>query len=426
LIPLYALFKFSGDWKNWLFHSFLIIIAVIAITVPWELRNRSLGGQMYAPIIAKFRAVIDTRYILPSDAGSAPQLPTTQNPFVLSQLYQREGLVQSDAACDSIACFVPNHFLHNIVMSVLVLPTSPVMDGLRETVRDNYPYWYPRWDGKFAPASLVFFILNILVIMLGIVIAWDRARLPGLAPLAIFLFYNLSNAFARTSGGRYVVPMDWIVTLYFLLGVLQLIVWLARTVDAQWESTDEDAFRSQPVSAELPKAVFTIAALLSFGSLLPLSEHLHDVRFQNFDVQQTLIENKTSLEMAGLDMPSIETFLQNEAADVLVGRALFPRHYWINEGHTYFYPNLPLPFPRLTFNLIGPRGQQAVILPGDIPSHFLHAGDVIVIGCRESDHLDALAVIVLDETRGIYSRSPKSELTCPLRQPVCNESGVCE
>jgi hypothetical protein len=300
------------------------------------------------------------------------------------------------------------------------------MDGLRQTVRDNYPYWYPRWDGKFAPASLLIFILNILIIVLGIVIAWKRARLPGLAPLAIFLFYNLSNAFARTSGGRYVVPTDWIITFYFLLGILQLIVWVAKTVDVQWESTDEDAFRFRPVSAELPKAVFALAALLAFGSLLPLSEHLHEVRFENFDAQQALIENKAALETIGLDMPSLELFLQNEAAAVLTGKALFPRHYWINEGHTYFYPNLPLGFPRLTFNLIGPGGQQAVILPGDIPAHFPHAGDVIVIGCREQERLDALAVIVLDETRAVYTRSPESELTCPLRQPVCNESGVCE
>jgi hypothetical protein len=129
------------------------------------------------------------------------------------------------------------------------------------------------------------------------------------------------------------------------------------------------------------------------------------------------------LETAGLDIPSIELFLQDTKAGILVGRALYPRHYSINEGHTYFYPNLPLGFPRMTFNLIGPEGQQGIVLPGDIPRHFPHASDVVVIGCREQDHMDALAVIILDETHAIYIRSPESELQCPLQQPVCDDSG---
>ena len=63
LIPAYALFKFSRDWKNWLSHSSLLVLAVIAITLPWELRNRSLGGPMYGQIVAKFKTVRDEELI---------------------------------------------------------------------------------------------------------------------------------------------------------------------------------------------------------------------------------------------------------------------------------------------------------------------------------------------------------------------------
>jgi hypothetical protein len=219
--------------------------------------------------------------------------------------------------------------------------------------------------------------------------------------------------------------MDWIVIVYFLIGIVQLVIWVAGTLDVQWESAERDSADIRTPSKELSKAVFALVTLLALGSFLPLSEHLHSQKFQNLDVQKELAENQAALETAGLNIASINSFLQNETAAILPGRALFPRYYGIDEGHTYFYPNLPLPFPRLTFNLIGPEGQQGVVLPGNIPAHFPHASNIIVIGCREQDHLDALAVILLDETGAVYARSPESGLTCPLRQPVCNNNSVC-
>jgi len=431
LIPAYALFKLSRDWKNWLSHSSLLVLAVIAITLPWELRNQSLGGPMYGQIVAKFKTVIDQRYTAPTEpVDPTSQLPITQSTGVLVALYSGNGAGRVDAACNTVVCFVPNHFLHNIVTSILILPTSPIMDDLRHTVRDNFPYWYPKWDGTFTPSSLFLFVANIFFVVLGVSAAWKQKRLSGLAPLAIFLIYNLSNAFARTSGGRYIVPMDWIISIYFLIGVFQVIVWVAKTLDIQWDTSSEyiegSTDHNRPSQKETSKAIFALFILLGSGSLLPLSEHLHTERYQNLDARQVLAENKDALETAGLDIQSIDSFLQKENATIILGRALFPRHYGIDEGYTYYYPNLPLGFPRTTFNLIGVNGEQGVILPGDIPQHFPHASDVIVIGCREADHLDGVAVVILDGSNAVYIRSPESELTCPLRQPVCENDSGCK
>ena len=425
LIPFYALLRFYKNWKNWVLHTVLLFLAIIAITLPWELRNQSLGGQMYAPIIAKFKAVIESRYTSPSAINAAPQLPITHSLLVISTIYQGGDPIQSEAVCYTVSCFVPNHFLHNIVTSTLIIPTSPVMDGLRQTVRDIYPYWYPRWDGKFEPVSLFFFILNIFIVVLGISAAWFREHLRGVTPLAVFIFYNLSNAFARTSGGRYVVPMDWIITFYFSFGIFQLIVWIIQTLDIQWEYTEKNNTAILSTSIERSKAILALLTLLAFGSLLPLSEHLYDKESQDQNSQQILMKNQLVLEAAGLNNSSVKSFLQDEMSTVLFGKALFPRYFKINEGKTGFYPNLPLPFPRLTFNLIGTEGKHGVVLPGGVPNYFPHASDVLVIGCIERDHVDALAVIVLDDTQTVYTRSPESELVCPLRQPVCNNS-VCE
>jgi hypothetical protein len=67
-----------------------------------------------------------------------------------------------------------------------------------------------------------------------------------------------------------------------------------------------------------------------------------------------------------------------------------------------------------------------VVLPGGVPAHFPHAEDVLVIGCRELEYVDALAVVLLDGSGTVYTRTPMSELTCPLQQPVCENSSECE
>jgi hypothetical protein len=433
LIPVYAIIRFAPDWKKWLTHSVLILFAVIAITLPWELRNRSLGGQMYGSIVSKFKAVLEQRYAPPPDPNSA--LPQSLSPFVLKSthillmLYQ-EGDDQPDPACNAAVCFVPNHFLHNIFTSVLILPTSPLMDDLYNTVWVNFSYWNPSWNGIFSPISLLFFILNIFLIVLGISVAWMRQRSLGLLPVFVFLFYNLSNAFARTSGGRYIVPMDWIITIYFLLGGFQVIIWLAKALGIEWDfepvANVYNTEHSKVSRNELIKATLVLLVLFGFGTLIPLSETLHPARYQNIDLNLALTENEQALSASGLGGTSIEQFLQNVDAKIFVGRALYPRYYKRDQGEPIFFPTLPMPFPRLTFTLIDSDGEQGVILPGDLPTHFPHASDVIVIGCREQGYLDALAVILLDESKAVYTRSPASELKCPLSQPVCTNNSVCK
>ena len=427
LIPVYALLKFIPHWRNWLTHSLLIMLGVIAITLPWELRNRSLGGQMYSAIILKFQGVIDQRYSAPVSTGITSF--TLQNTRIISSLAQSNPdiLAQNTPACNSIICFVPNHFLHNMVTSVLIFPTSPVLDSLRHTVIDNNPYWNQHWDGTFSLSSLFSIVVNLFFILLGISYAWKKHHLPGISPLAIFIFYNLSNAFARTSGGRYVTLIDWILTIYFLLGFFHIITQLVNSMGTQWNIEGTTTDKIAHPTLHTSKTIIALIALLGFGSLIPLSERLHPERYQNFDINAALTQYEQALETAGLGNDSIESFLQEEKADVLVGRALYPRHYQKDLGEfIYYYPTVKLPFPRTTFTLIGSSFNYGVILPGAVPQHFPHASDVIVIGCRENEYFDALAVIILDEEGAVYTRSPQSALTCPLQQPVCSSNSDCQ
>jgi hypothetical protein len=435
-LPFYALLKYWMNWKTWLVSSFLLLLAVFAVTLPWELRNQSLGGQIYGPIIAKFQNVIQQRYTPPTDPSSSHpgeqrlSILSFRQLEILTALSQENEPPQMTQSCDRVVCFVPNHFLHNILTSILVLPTSPILDDLRHTVRESFPYWDAKWDGVFAAPSLLLFILNVFFITLGISVAWKQWQWVGMTPIAIFMFYNISNGFARTSGGRYIVPIDWIFIIYFLIGVFQVIVWGANALGLNWslfndESLDTKTFPQKNKINDLSTIVVILALLFGVGTLIPLAEKLHESRFSNFDVSKALTEHETEISRAGLSLQEINTFLQNPNAEITVGRALYPRYYIENEGEVHFYPVIVMGFPRTTFTLIGPKGEQGIILPGDKPRYFPQGVDTLVLGCREQYYVDALAVIVLDEKGAIYTRSPQSSLQCPLTQPVCDNNHNC-
>lgn len=432
LIPLYAFLAFSHQWKTWLVSSFLILLAAFAITLPWELRNEALGGQMYGSIVDKFQNVIQRRYTPPQPDAFLPErellsfLSFRQTQIILAL---SETNIMQEPSCNGTECFVPNHFLHNIMTSILIFPTSPILDELRYTVKERFAYWQPDWAGTFTVPAFLFFALNLFFILVGIRISWEQRGLAGLVPLAIFMFYNLSNGFARTSGGRYIVPIDWIVTVYFLIGVFQSIMLFSGVLGFRWipflQSSEERTHRQIPAKRELARTVMILGILFGLGALVPLAERLYPERYASFDVSKALSEREAQIASAGLSLQEINSFLQNPNAEISVGRALYPRYYVEFEGEVHFYPVVVMGFPRTTFTLVGNEGEKGVVLPGEKPEYFPHAVDTLVLGCKEEYYVDALAVILLDETGAIYTRSPESPLQCPLTQPVCDNNHNC-
>jgi hypothetical protein len=270
------------------------------------------------------------------------------------------------------------------------------------------------------------------MIAMGISVIWKHWHLTGMVPLATFMIYNLSNSMARTSGGRYIVPMDWILGIYFMAGVLYLVTEAARVTRFRPVSIfgPEEQGEDRTVSPNLSwrSAIVALIVLFAVGSLAPLSEKLFPPRYTGFDIPGALQERETQIEKAGLDPEQLSAFLKSQGAEALLGRTLYPRSYKMGQGEVsfYFYPFTNMDFPRTGFFLIGPHGQDNIILPGGTPQYLPHTADALVIGCREKNYVDALLVIVLDDSNVLYTRSPMPELTCPMQEPVCNSNSKCE
>ncbi|MBE3143731.1 MAG: hypothetical protein IMZ61_07395, partial [Planctomycetes bacterium] len=98
------------------------------------------------------------------------------------------------------------------------------------------------------------------------------------------------------------------------------------------------------------------------------------------------------------------------------GSALYPR-FLDPKSDPYAreaYSDLPDNIPHLVFRLIRPQGLLTAALPlKSTPDYFPNASDVVLIGCKSGNYVDAFAVVILHPQVTIYLSSAGSRMTCP-------------
>ena len=448
-----AIFVLRSSLQRRLLITGFMVLAMFMTTLPWDVRNYRRGGPLLGIYFMQMQAVLNERYLYPPAPNQ--QTPLNETPMLFAsisalgirKILQDESNSYAKLSLSSLEdrnaflvekipaflSFVTSHFLHNLIASIFILPHSFAFDELRSLVKNVAPFWKAEWDGTMSGGALVFLCIYLAMIALGIGAAWQKKKWSGWIPLLVFVFYNTSNAFARTSGGRYIVPIDWVVLVYFLLGAAQLFNWLRLGFGlAQTDNRTDDFSGLLTLPADrLPFAHIgrTFIALVAIGVLIPLSEYLYPPRYfpASLEAKLLLLQERGLEKQAGLDEMTIQAFLQSSKAVVLHGRALYPRHYFQGDGETpRGYPYHILDYPRLAFMLIGADGEQGIILPlSKPPRYFPHAADVVVLACRDSSGINALAVFILDEQNAYYMRQPNAPLRCPVASPVCNNNREC-
>jgi hypothetical protein len=444
LLPFILLLVFirvNISWRRKLLGAALIILAMVTTTTPWDLRNVSRGAPMFSVYILRIQLVLKERYVLPP--APAPTVPSSLNtplsgltPVVAGLPIVGGGLIDVSILeakyCSSLPCSILSHFLHNIVTSVLSLPTSPVLHELRYAIKQAAPFWQLGWTGNMDVFTGFFIALNLALIALGVGVAWERNKLAGLIPLYIFFAYDLSNALARTSGGRYIVPMDWVLYLYFAIGAYQVIVWVSALFTRRALPVDTAVSETQKAAGpQVYQYIFILLFLFAVGSLLPLSEKIYPRLYTSTSPAERLkiVEKTGLLDQSTLQPQPLADFLKDPQARVMEGRILYPRFYKTGRGETNVdYPYLFQNYPRTAFMLIGPDGQNGVIFPEDAPGDIPQASHAIIIGCEMHQAptvVQAFAVVLLDQENKVYFRSPSAPLHCPLPDPICVNNSTC-
>ena len=368
-------------WKRWLTASALIVFFVLLSALPWITRSYIITGNPISFITGKTSGVlVNTRY----------------NPIVNQNPVQNSTLPESKwEKYLKLGQGMASNYLHNLVGITLMLPPSLETYRLLDMVR--LPYWKTDWNGSLAVGGF-WIILGILTLTaLGIAAAWTRWRAAGLTPLIAILGYNLTTAVSLTSGGRYLVPIDWGVLFYFSIGLFETALWLLALFD--WPQTNE------PVLAQSSRAgngknyqrlILTGLLFLFLGAAPVLLENLPPERYRTKVNVDDFIQANRSLPTNLAE--SISQLAKDPQAKVFQGRALYPRYYGENKGDGPTLEEDALigsaGFDHLSFLLINDSAETAVILPinGKL-SPMIAGADTWVVGCQRANYIEAVLVV---------------------------------
>ncbi len=408
--------------------SVVMVIGFLLCAAPWMART-TIRNNVTLFFMPKLENVIYRRFergLPPApDPASRPAyepLPgnsttVTIPPAPTSTPAQRTG---SPSTLATRARIVAQHSLHTALSALFVLPAHPDLTFLT-TALQHYPYTD---TGMLSPpaGTLVMLVLNLAVICLGAALAWRKLGWAGLAPLALFFSLCLSNGVARSSGGRYQVGSDWVMLVYFALGVAEIGSWLLAAF--RWP-----AGRAPKRAPTTPAAGRLLAAGMVLVVLIGASPALAELAVPRRPVRtaaQVLAQPGVEALLPA-SAAEIEQFAQSEGAIVRYGRLLYPRYYFHDRGEpTSDSPYRVRAYPRLVFELLSNTYKTNAILPlPDIPD-LASGATAMVIGCetKRETQVHTLIIFAPGEPR-VYTRDPYAELQCPIPEPVCDNNHNC-
>jgi hypothetical protein len=409
---------------------------------PWLWRNWMLTGDQV--LSDPQGGLITSRYasIVP---GTEDRLPGETRQAYQSRIEQLTVRYFIEHPVETASVFA-GHYWNNHISTLLVLPSSyPVVFNLQITPQDpahpglywlsfkdqccsveNYvrssPYWFRKADVSVTWDDYLPLIVSMVLLSVGIGSTWSRTRLVSLVPLSIGVIYGLGSAMARLSGWRYNLPVDWVGILYYSAGLMQVCFWVAmffqdRFIPSGWGSGPEVQPRAGLVEARLSWKSILLAGAGFFllTAAIPLSERLVPDRYHDMAVENTLASLQAGgmLQSAGIDRGVVDRLLQSENAEVLIGRAMYPRFYKAGKGLLGGgWPGYePRDYSRLGFYL-SPSNTPVVLPAESAPAPFPNASDVLIVGCKQPDRVEALFIAILDQPQQVFLRSPLEEWSC--------------
>lgn len=483
----------------WAQSGLLAGLGIILVISPWIYRNYRLTGNIFIDhpyyqfglIIQRFhpgfaegtlkpRGGQATPTVTPSEqnapkvapallsqpgaGGTLPELAQagtppapTPTPGIPQELIQQETgkainyIAQNPA---HVAGVMFGHYLHSQIQTFLILPSTFRLPesliafiGHRSASRlwkeccsvEGYvrhlPYWR-KWNGSLPGQTVVPLILNMLLIAVGVMGVWQRNRWAGLTPLLLGVFFLFFNGIFRNSGGRYLLPVDWIVIVYFGSGLARVSTGLIGYLSGKPIAGDllvahfPAQVSPEPISRRgvlNPRSLWRSPAFyglaLGFfliGCIVPVVESSFTPRFSEVRKAEMLSALMASGQLDQAQRGALESYLSNGAL-VMAGRALYPRYFPPNYGEDVGKRNplAPRPYPRLVFYLAGLKSENMALPLSERMAVFPNASDVLIIACPERDLLAVARFTPAGALESVLLRSPfpgGANSTCPLQE----------
>ncbi len=412
LIPVilfFALVVYRRDLKRYWGSALLFLCGILLVLGPWLAYTSIRYGT--DPFTYKISAVIRTRF----QQEAQKPAPTGIEQHDLSLLGEKP-VIPPDAAPPAEgaplsaklgeAGFALGHFFNNEIKALFVLPFS--VYPLEITPVLDLPYWEEpvSWRGELPLSTVLAFAFNLTLIGLGIAASWKHHGAAGLVPLVLNLGYYASNALGRTSGSRYLLPVDWTLYFYFLLSIILLYesgAHLRSTlpVDQTLALTQPAEHKRQP----LPLLAYA-GLLLLLGSLVPLINlsfpDLYSKQQQDAVKTQLFASPQFTTKIALTEQS--EQLLKKNSARLYKGRMLYPRYRDFvlngNEG--------------LILTALRPELTEVFFSFDSDDLTFLEAGkDIIVLGCQRDGYIEGFVAYLPEQQLTLRSNITDFNSACP-------------
>jgi hypothetical protein len=425
VLLLIAGWYYQRDWKSLGRGMMLFGLGVFLVVSPWLARNYMKTGALVFDDPTTQNALVAQRYS--SEMGAMPaRFPNESQSQYAERLSAsiRQFLVANPGL---VANFVTAHSLNSLVSTIMVLPMRFSIDQRCDTLDLCTPFWTSLIN-LFTAADRALLLLNLFIISIGLASSWRRWRWTGLIPLMFLLTYSFSNAIARNSARRYILPVDWVSYFYFITGLFEIAFWIAIVlgVDRVKIQAGLSLPAKQPVANQRNSHLtlgVVATLLLMVGLSIPAAEWFGRPYYFNQE-KATLwadLAEKPGKESLPVSLAALDEFVEQSEAVILKGRAFYPRYYEALDGEPgsgwpAYKPYEYRETGKLGFIVIGPTGATQVnVALDETPINFPNAVDVMVLGCQEEGYVDALWVDFLDQANQSILRSKLIPLACPLK-----------
>jgi hypothetical protein len=404
LIFLLTLIKFK---KQLLIQSLLFVLGLLLVISPWLYRNYKISGQFALEDQTNTSDMVNRISGMPVAEYQGISVISTENGSMFNQVI----FTMLNHPMATLG-FISNHFVNNIYSSLQILPLRQEKITNFDNVFLADDLFWLKQDKNLNAQQVILLTTFLIMIILGIVGLYTSLGIMGLAPLILFLGYCFSSAITRISGWRFTIPIDWVVLLYFWVGLIEFVKFFLRVLNIHGHQNDskKSIDHTEPFNemGNFKKVILLFVLLLLFcGLSLPSfvysfsGVYANQSRYNLINKINPIIQNSSiPLSVKEKTIP----ILNSNSVNIEEGIGYYPRFYErgdgepINQNTVYYLQE----YPRLLFYFIGEHRTDVMLRSATSPENFPNASEVIIVTKTNGSYDDAYFVIVKTDRYWIY------------------------
>ena len=387
-IPLVLCAK-KIDWRA-CSRQLILFFGVMGICfAPWLIRNHQItGGFVFDHPMTQTAEMARSYNFDQADLSQRSDENESEYSARLSEVIQSAWKNHPD----EIIRFITNHFWNNVISNFRQFPVRNSLTEWRELIRSEVPFWETYGSNELRPFDLCVLGAAFVIFAFGVGAAFQRGPLYGILPLLSLVLFDLSTATGRYSAGRYLVPTNWIILLYFSIGAAS---WCGMLLRICGKKAKEWIDCPRVEKTALARWVPVFVGIILTAAAIPLADKAIPETF-------TPAAEEAVLEKLGTELPECG----QESPLALKAIAIYPRYYAAEEGEPESAKQgyRVSDYGRMVFLTLAPDGFGTFELKMDeAPKSFADGSTIWLTAC-ENGATSIVDTLYIEETGQTYRK----------------------